>query len=189
MNPTTASDPVLPEVLERALALGGSLLDPAPDAPSGPTPLASLVGTLGGSRPAAFALEAVREGFLCHHGSSRILDLEDRDLALLVGDLFYAIGLRELALAGSPEPVATLADLIRLVSERAGRGPAPVVEALWLGQAVALGIGTDDGHAAAIEAIESGEDAAAERLSEWTAGAVARAGAGEGFSAAAQALQ
>ena len=187
MNQNPSVDRVLPEVLDRALSLGGPLLVPAGD--PGPARLASLVESLGGSASAAFAIEAVREGFLCHHGSSRILALEDDDLALLVGDLLYAIGLRELAVAGDPGSVSTLAELIRLASERSRSGSDTALRSLWLGQAVALGVGSDEIHRDAIEAIESGEDGAGDLLAGWTDEVAARDGAGEALSAAAQALQ
>lgn len=45
----------------------------------------------------AFVVEAVREGYLCHYGSPRVLEAADQDLALLAGDLFYAIGISGLA--------------------------------------------------------------------------------------------
>lgn len=152
-------------------------------------PLAGLVRSLGGSGTVGLSVEAVREGFLCHHESSRLLELEDRDLALLVGDLLYSVGLRELALAGDPEPVAILADLIRLVSERTADGRLPASRGLWLGQAAALALGSDQRHHAAIEAIVDGSDPEAERLFEWAREAAGSAEAGEAFSAAAQALQ
>jgi hypothetical protein len=181
---------VLVEVRDRAISLGGPLLAPAPSSPAGEIAgLAGLVDDLGGSDAAAFAIEAVREGFLCHHDSSRLLDLADEDLALLAGDLLYAIALRELAIAGEVESVAVLADLIRLVSARAEDGTEPVMEVLWLGQATALGVGSDDRHRAAIEAIESGEDPVAGRLSDWAREAIEAAEAGEALSGVAQALQ
>ena len=152
-------------------------------------PFARLVEGLGGSSAAAVAVEAVREGFLCHHDTPRTLILEDRDHGLLAGDLLYAIGLRELALAGDPEAVATLADLIRLVSERVGSGEKEAIVALWLGQTTALGVGSDDRHRAALEALEAGRDETGEQLSEWSREVAASTGAKEALSEAAQALQ
>ena len=164
---TAIEEPVISEVTDRVADLGGPLIVPLSEPVEGGAPLAALVEALGGAGPIALSVEAVREGFLCHHGSSRVLDLEDRDLALLVGDLLYAIGLRELALAGDPEPVAILADLIRLVSERTGTGESPAVTALWVGQTTALAAGSDDRHRAALRAIEEGSDGPAEGLMEW----------------------
>lgn len=184
---TDTEERVVSQLTGRVTDLGGPLvvsLDGNADAP-----LAVLVEALGGDDTVCLSVEAVREGFLCHHGSSRILDLSDRDLALLVGDLLYAIGLRELALAGDPEPVAILADLIRLVSERAGQGDRQVVTNLWVGQATALATGPDDDHRAALDALEDGSDPSAAGLSEWARDRASDLGAGEALSAAAQALQ
>ena len=182
--------PVLVEVRDRAIAVGGPEIAPASSTPDeSMAGLAGLVEALGGSEAAAFAIEAVREGFLCHHHSSRLLQLEDEDLALLVGDLLYAIALRELAFAGEVDSVSVLAELIRLASGTVGRAPEAAMETLWLGQATALATGPETAHRAAIEAFESGEDPAAERLLGWTREVVGNAGAGEALSGAAQALQ
>lgn len=188
MSDPVASEAALSAVLDRALELGGPLLVAA-ESEGRPAPLALLVGSLGGPESGAIAIEAVREGFLCHHDRSRLLELEDPDLALLVGDLLYAIGLRELALAGDPGPVSILADLIRLVSERVGTDLESTVPALWTGQAIALAVGTDERHRAALEAIETGEDPGAEGLSQWSREVAGGHGAGEALSEAVQALQ
>ena len=64
----------------------------------------------------AFVVEAVREGYLCHYGKSRILDDPDPDLALLAGDLFYAIGIRGLAELDDLQSTGILSDLIRVAA-------------------------------------------------------------------------
>lgn len=187
MNRPAVTDP-LAEVLDRAIALGGPSVVPA-GGDSGSAPFARLVEALGGSSAAAVAIEAVREGFLCHHDAPRTLTVEDEDLGLLAGDLLYAIGLRELALAGDPRAVAILADLIRLVSQRVGSSRRSATSALWLGQTTALAVGSDDRHRAALEAVEAGRDEAGERLSAWSREVTAKHGAREALSEAAQALQ
>jgi hypothetical protein len=61
----------------------------------------------------AFAMEAVREGWLLHaDGAARIIRTDDRDLALLAGDRLYALGVERLVALGDLASVALLADLI-----------------------------------------------------------------------------
>ena len=70
-------------------------------------------------------LEMIREGSLLHYGRSGVLDDQDPDLALLLGDQLYAMGLSRLAELGDLEAVAELADLISLLAQaRADARPA-----------------------------------------------------------------
>ena len=95
--------------------------------------LLAAAGPRAASAPAEYALvvEAVREGYLLHHGESRLLRGHDADLALLAGDYLYALGLDRLATLGDIRAVAILADLIstcaRLQAEEAGEG----MDDLW----------------------------------------------------------
>lgn len=69
----------------------------------------------------ALGVEAIREGYACHYGTSRLLALEDDpDLALLAGDRLYALGLAALAATGDLVAVRTMADVI--ASAAAGHG-------------------------------------------------------------------
>jgi hypothetical protein len=190
MSDPLSGDTALAVVAERATSLGGSQVVESGDR-DGPASLAVLVEALGGPASTGIAVEAVREGFLCHHApdSSRTLVLDDADLALLVGDLLYAIGLRELAEHGERDSVSILADLIRMVSERVEEGERRAVEALWLGQTVALAVGSDDAHRAALDALDRGGDASADRLLAWSRAVAEERGAGEAFSEVAEALQ
>ena len=70
----------------------------------------------------AFVVEAVREGYLCHYETSRVLESPDPDLALLAGDLFYAIGISALAELGDDESVRLLSDLIVVSAELRSSG-------------------------------------------------------------------
>jgi hypothetical protein len=84
----------------------------------------------------AFAIEAIREGYLLHYGRPRVARTTDPDLALLAGDFLYALGLEQLAKLGDTEAVAELADLISACAEiHAGAsepGEAePVAEKRW----------------------------------------------------------
>ena len=93
-----------------------------------------------GSRDqAAFAVEAVLEGFLCHRGRARLFGPSDGDVALLAGDLLYALGLRAVASAGETDSVVVLADLIGAAAGLAAEGRIGALAALWTAQAVALG--------------------------------------------------
>ena len=88
---------------------------------------------------AAFAIEAVLEGFLCHQGRARLFGPADGDVALLAGDLLYALGLRAVASAGETDSVEVLADLIGAAAGLAAEGRTGALAALWTAQAIALG--------------------------------------------------
>ena len=62
-------------------------------------------------------LEMILEGSLLHYGRPRVVATDDRDLALLLGDQLYALGLSRLAELGDLEAVAELADVISLLSQ------------------------------------------------------------------------
>src|SRR3954453_6527969 len=79
---------VLTRIAERLRGEGGLLADAvvAPQA----------------DHPAWEPVEAIREGYLLHHGEARIVATDDQDLALLAGDRLYALGLADLAEMGDP---------------------------------------------------------------------------------------
>jgi hypothetical protein len=61
----------------------------------------------------ALAVEAIHEGYLLHYDSPRVLRAGlDPDLALLVGDRLYALGLERLAALGDLRAIAILAEVI-----------------------------------------------------------------------------
>ena len=67
----------------------------------------------GADADGAFAVEAIREGWLLHsEGRGRVLAPSDPDLALLGGDRLYALGLDRLAADGDLDAIASLADVI-----------------------------------------------------------------------------
>ena len=113
----------------------------------------------------AFVVEAVREGYLLHYGTPRIVAGADRDLALLAGDHLYAVGLECLAGLGDLEAVRELADLISLSAQLHADGPSggnrDAAAALWLAVTTAITVGTDPAYAAARDALRSGDDPAA----------------------------
>ena len=96
----------------------------------------------------AFVVEAVREGYLLHYGSPRLLAGHDDDLALLAGDYLYALGIDRLATLGDTEAVAVLGDLIGRCAQLHTEERLDEVAELWRSAALAVG-GRDHGHPAA----------------------------------------
>jgi len=87
-------------------------------------------------------LEMILEGSLLHYGRARVVRAEDPDLALLLGDQLYALGLSRLAALGDARAVGELGDLIALVAQAHVRGEPRLAEALWCAAAVAVGWGS-----------------------------------------------
>jgi hypothetical protein len=96
-------------------------------------------------------LEMIFEGSCLHYGQPRLIDCPDSDLALLLGDQLYAMGLTALARLGDLDAVAELADVISLVAQ-AHLGSSPELgDAVWDAGAVAIGWGPTDAHRTAKE--------------------------------------
>jgi hypothetical protein len=109
-------------------------------------------------------LEMIFEGSHLHYGPQRIVRTDDPDLALLVGDQLYALGLARLAAIGDLDAIAELADMISLVAQ-ANAGSDPVLaSAVWDAGAVAIGWGASEEFAAAKELAQAGDPQAAEAL-------------------------
>jgi hypothetical protein len=79
----------------------------------------------------AFAIEAVREGYLLHYGKPRLLAGHDADLGLLAGDYLYALGLDRLARLGDVDAVAILGDLISRCAQCHTEHREDEIPALW----------------------------------------------------------
>jgi hypothetical protein len=137
----------------------------------------------------ALLIEAVREGYLLHYGSPRLVRGADGDLRLLAGDYLYALGLERLAGLGDLEAVRELADLIsisaQLHAEREGSG----ADALWLASVLAVACGPPPDHERAKRALRSGEPAAAEELRESARATAESAGLSGPWARAAQAIE
>lgn len=182
----------LARLTERITEIGPPLVTRTPNGPAEPAIFGELVAegprTAGNSSGYAFVVEAIREGYLCHYGSSRILDQPDADLALLAGDLFYAIGIRSLAELDDLESTGILSDLIRVAAELQAGGRADLAEQLWISQIVALACGKSAEQEDALEALRAGETGADERLADWSARAANAHGLGRAFDNAQTAI-
>jgi hypothetical protein len=105
-------------------------------------------------------LEMILEGSLLHYGRPRVVVTDDRDLALLLGDQLYALGLSLLAELGDLEAVYELADVISLLSQAQLSEDAALAGAIWDAGAVAVGWGATPEYEAA-KALARGGDAGA----------------------------
>jgi hypothetical protein len=125
-------------LVEHPGPLGAERADPAQLAAYGPR-------VAGRASEYELLLEMIFEGSLLHYGTPRVIATEDRDLALLLGDQLYAMGLARLSELGDLEAVTELADVISLVSQAYAAGDDGLADAIWRAGAVAIGWGSSDG--------------------------------------------
>jgi hypothetical protein len=120
----------------------------------------SAVGSDAGSPPAQVAasgpraagrraeyellLEMIYEGSLLHYGDARVVRTDDPDLALLLGDQLYALGLARLAALGDLEAVDALADVISALAQAHAEGAPEQTDAIWAAGARIIGWGAKD---------------------------------------------
>jgi hypothetical protein len=90
----------------------------------------------------------IYEGSRLHYGPQRVIRIEDPDLALLLGDQLYALGLARLAALGDLEAVGVLADVIAAVAQAHASTDARAASAAWERGARAVGWGRTGGSAA-----------------------------------------
>jgi hypothetical protein len=109
-------------------------------------------------------LEMILEGSLLHYGAPRLVRGADPDLALLLGDQLYALGLARLAELGDVDAVAELADLISLLAQARAASDTGLADAVWQSGAVAIGWGSTSRHTAAKALARAGDDGAADAL-------------------------
>jgi hypothetical protein len=143
--------------------------------------------------PGEYALlfEAIREGFLLHYGTPRLLAGADPDLKLLAGDYLYALGLERLAARGDVDSVHELGDLISLSAQlhaRDGGGATDAVDVLWLASAVAVGGGPVDGYERAKRVVREAGPEGPRLLAEATAEAADRSGMGAALAGASESI-
>ena len=137
-------------------------------------------------------VEAIREGYLLHYESPRLIQGADPDLRLLAGDYLYALGLERLAARGDLEAVGELADLISLVAQIHAEGelgpPDDMVRALWLAATAAVAAGASPEHLEAKEKLREGHPDAGESLASAAAETAVEAGLGDALARAAESI-
>ncbi|MBV8219829.1 MAG: hypothetical protein JO325_15305 [Solirubrobacterales bacterium] len=157
MTTRTARDGA--EALHQALGLeGGTVAEvlrlPAPEAPDldrpGPAQVAAAGPRAhGNEREYELLLEMILEGYRLHYDEPVVVDTPDPDLALLLGDQLYALGLSRLAALGDLDAVAELADVISLAAQARTASDPELAGAIWDAGATSVGWGTTDAHAIA----------------------------------------
>jgi hypothetical protein len=137
-------------------------------------------------------VEAIREGYLLHYETPRLIEGADDDLRLLAGDYLYALGLERLAARGDLEAVRELADLISLSAQvHAENGDAVARRAagsLWLAATVAVAVGRTPEHERAKEELREGRPEAASLLLTGAAENARRAGLDRALALAADSI-
>jgi hypothetical protein len=110
-------------------------------------------------------VDLIREGDLLHgDGRGRVVSSTDPDLALLLGDQLYALGLNRLAELGDLEAVTELADLIALCAQARVEESPDLADAAWRSGPVAVGWGGSPALDAAKEAARAGDRSAPEQI-------------------------
>jgi hypothetical protein len=171
---------------EALLDHGGTLADtvvpplaPAAGAPVAAPPAPALAASgpraAGREREYELLLEMILEGSLLHYGSPRVVRCEDPDLALLLGDQLYALGLSRLAELGDLDAVSELADLISLLAQAEASSNPRLAAAIWRSGAVAIGWGPSPEHDAAKALARSGDERAPQALTDAQAAVLHRA--------------
>jgi hypothetical protein len=156
--------------------------------------LLAAAGPRAGDAPEEYMLliEAIREGYLLHYETPRLLAEADPDLRLLAGDYLYALGLERLAIRGDLEAVRELADLISLSAqvhaEAAPGSPDRLAGALWLASVVSVAAGSTPEHQQAKETLRSGDLGAAQSLLESAAKTARQAGMSDALALAADSI-
>jgi hypothetical protein len=127
------------------------LADPVPGAEGleapGPAQVAAAgPRARGQEREYELLLEMILEGYRLHYSEPLVVRPDDRDLALLLGDQLYALGLSRLAALGDLDAVAELADVISLVAQAHTAADGDLAQAVWEAGAVSVGWGASDAH-------------------------------------------
>jgi hypothetical protein len=171
MNSARGGAEALAAALREHGGIVASLLDEpsvgAQDDRPGPAQMAAA-GPRAAGAPEEYELllEMILEGSHLHYGPQRVVRTADPDLALLIGDQLYALGLARLAALADLAAVAELADVISLVAEAHAASDPVLVDAVWNAGAVAIGWGADERHQSAKQLARAGDPQAASALRE-----------------------
>jgi hypothetical protein len=140
----------------------------APSEPGSAAPALAAAGPRAAAARAEYELlmEMILEGSLLHYGRARVVAAADPDLALLLGDELYALGLSRVAELGDIEAVAELADLISLLALAQAADDRSLADAVWRAGAIAIGWGSSPAHGLAKSAARCGEAGAADALTD-----------------------
>jgi hypothetical protein len=103
----------------------------------------------GREREYELLLEMILEGYRLHYDEPLVVQTPDVDLALLLGDQLYALGLSRLAALGDLDAVAELADVISLAAQAHTVSDRELAHAVWEAGAISVGWGASDAHAEA----------------------------------------
>jgi hypothetical protein len=151
-------------------AEGGTLAESVVDrveraAQPGPAQIAaSGPRAIGDEAEYELLIEMILEGSRLHYGLAQVVHTHDHDLALLLGDQLYALGLARLATLGDLAAVAELADVISLVAQAHAASDPALAEAVWEAGAVAVGWGSSDQYTAAKALLRAGDRSARDAL-------------------------
>ncbi len=154
-------------LLDEGGTLADSLVaaDEVPD-PGAGAPQLAAGGPRARGRRAEYELllEMILEGSLLHYGRPRVVRCTDPDLALLLGDQLYALGLSRLAALGDLDAVSELADLISLLAQAQAGSDDRLANAVWQAGAAAIGWGAVPEHETAKALARAGDGGAAAAL-------------------------
>jgi len=131
----TAQGGVLAQAARGEIAVGATVPGPAQLAAAGPR-------AYGLEAEYELLLEMIIEGSRLHYGSPHVIRTDDADLALLLGDQLYALGLARLATLGDLPAIAELADVISLVAQAHANSDPELAQATWEAGAAAIGWGS-----------------------------------------------
>lgn len=158
--PTDALRVLAGELREEGPEVSGRVVEPTTEPVLG---MLVAAGPRCAAAPGEYAavVESIREGFLLHYGTPRLLADPDPDLRLLVGDHLYARGIERLVQLDDLLAVGELSDLISLSAQLdADGGDSGAASAiLWLATCVAIAAGPGEAHTVGKAALRESQDA------------------------------
>jgi hypothetical protein len=154
------------ELREHGPLLAKALHEPAAEESGGPARLAAAGPRVDGRRAEyELLIDMIYEGYRLHYEQrGALVRPDDPDLALLLGDQLYALGLSRLAQIGDLEAVGELADVISLAAQAQAAGDRDLAGAVWEAGAVAVGWGASEPHRRAKALARAGRREAAGAL-------------------------